>query len=94
MDKQRASRIWITAILIGLPILYVASFGPACWIVDRGWFPVEPAAVFYSPLFIWESEQTYDFFLEYSSWYSPELSEEKEDLHHEAWGFAFMNYHE
>jgi hypothetical protein len=22
---------WIVALLIGLPVLYVASFGPACW---------------------------------------------------------------
>jgi hypothetical protein len=26
---------WIAAVLIGLPMLYVASFGPACWIVAR-----------------------------------------------------------
>ena len=23
---------WIAALLIGLPALYVASFGPACWV--------------------------------------------------------------
>ena len=29
--------VWprIAALLIGLPLLYVASFGPACWISDR-----------------------------------------------------------
>jgi hypothetical protein len=26
---------WIVALLIGLPVLYVASFGPACWTSDR-----------------------------------------------------------
>ena len=26
---------WIAGLLIGLPVLYVASFGPACWI-NRG----------------------------------------------------------
>ena len=26
---------WIVAAIIGLPILYVASFGPACWITSR-----------------------------------------------------------
>ncbi len=26
---------WIVTLLIGLPVLYVASFGPACWILSR-----------------------------------------------------------
>src|SRR5262245_50991401 len=26
---------WIVALLIGLPVLYVASFGPACWMTSR-----------------------------------------------------------
>jgi len=26
---------WMLATVIGLPVLYVASFGPACWIVSR-----------------------------------------------------------
>src|SRR5262245_57632048 len=26
---------WIAAVLIGLPVLYVVSFGPACWITSR-----------------------------------------------------------
>jgi hypothetical protein len=26
---------WVVALLIGLPLLYVASFGPACWIAQR-----------------------------------------------------------
>src|SRR5262245_17703642 len=25
---------WIAALLIGLPVLYVASFGPVCWITS------------------------------------------------------------
>ena len=25
----------LTAALIGLPVLYVASFGPACWLASR-----------------------------------------------------------
>ncbi len=27
---------WIVALLIGVPMLYVASFGPACRLEDRG----------------------------------------------------------
>ena len=26
---------WTLACAVGLPVLYVASFGPACWIADR-----------------------------------------------------------
>src|SRR5262245_3260594 len=32
MDKPRRLRPWIVAALIGLPVLYVGSFGPACWL--------------------------------------------------------------
>lgn len=35
---MKASRpLWplLTAALIGLPVLYVASFGPACWVSSR-----------------------------------------------------------
>lgn len=33
--KKKPLWPWIVALLIGLPGLYVASFGPACWIVSR-----------------------------------------------------------
>src|SRR5262245_39535444 len=38
MSENRKIRVWpwITALLIGLPVLYVVSFGPACWISSRG----------------------------------------------------------
>ncbi len=26
---------WLAALLIGLPVLYAASFGPACWFSSR-----------------------------------------------------------
>jgi hypothetical protein len=37
MSDERKSRLrrWITIPLIGIPLLYVASFGPACWFGDR-----------------------------------------------------------
>lgn len=25
----------VAVLLVGMPVLYVASFGPACWLVDR-----------------------------------------------------------
>src|SRR5262245_7401247 len=37
MSEPKKSPVWpwIVALLIGLPVLYVASFGPACWIASR-----------------------------------------------------------
>ena len=37
MSDDRNTQLWpwIVALLIGLPVLYVASFGPACWLADR-----------------------------------------------------------
>jgi len=34
-ERTRAIWPWIVAVLVGLPVLYVASFGPACWIAAR-----------------------------------------------------------
>jgi hypothetical protein len=34
-DERKPLWPWIVALLIGLPVLYVASFGPACWLADR-----------------------------------------------------------
>jgi hypothetical protein len=31
-DERRPVCPWILSLLIGLPVLYVASFGPACWL--------------------------------------------------------------
>lgn len=33
--KKRPLWPFLTAALLGLPVLYVASFGPACWIASR-----------------------------------------------------------
>jgi hypothetical protein len=30
-DRKKPLWTWIVALVIGLPVLYVASFGPACW---------------------------------------------------------------
>jgi hypothetical protein len=55
---------WTLAVVVGLPVLYVASFGPACWICSRlrvrdrhvrfvavpmAYYPVG-SACFYGPL--------------------------------------------
>lgn len=31
MDRKRSSWPWGVAIVIAIPVLYVASFGPVCW---------------------------------------------------------------
>jgi len=33
--EKRAVWPWIVALVVGVPVLYVASFGPACWITCR-----------------------------------------------------------
>lgn len=50
-DDRNISHLphWIAAMLIGLPVLYVASVGPACWLVDREMLPME-TAVIYEPV--------------------------------------------
>ncbi len=49
-DRKKPVWPWIVALLIGLPVLYVASFGPACWSmqVKTSWMPT--IAVVYSPV--------------------------------------------
>ncbi|HTI49730.1 MAG TPA: hypothetical protein VL475_02220 [Planctomycetaceae bacterium] len=33
--KKPGWMFWLTVTLIALPVLYVASFGPACWLLAR-----------------------------------------------------------
>lgn len=51
MTNQRRP-FWplLIAVLVGLPVLYVASFGPACWILSRLGNGKGVAAVVYGPL--------------------------------------------
>ena len=55
MRDGRKSSVWpwIVALLIGLPVLYVLSFGPACWLVARGKIPFAPTAAVYRPTSRW-----------------------------------------
>ena len=34
-ERKKTLWPWIVAVLIALPVFYVASFGPACWLADR-----------------------------------------------------------
>jgi hypothetical protein len=49
--------VWpsIVAFLIGLPVLYVASFGPACWVTSHATVGIPVVNVVYLPM-MW----TYD----------------------------------
>jgi hypothetical protein len=43
--KRHGWPFWLAVALIGLPVLYVASFGPACWVASHtnagaAWLPV------------------------------------------------------
>src|SRR5262245_37953381 len=35
-DRKKPFWPWIVGLLLGLPVLYVASFGPACWLKEAG----------------------------------------------------------
>jgi len=48
-DDHKPLWPWIAALLIGLPVLYVASFGPACWLADRNARIRYPVRAFFRP---------------------------------------------
>lgn len=52
MDSRQKHNwpFWFAAGTIALPVLYVASFGPACWLGDRQLLPVRLAKSIYRPL--------------------------------------------
>jgi hypothetical protein len=52
MPNRRALWPVVTAVLIGLPLLYVASFGPACWLSFKEKVPSSVVAVIYRPLLL------------------------------------------
>src|SRR5258708_454712 len=47
MDAERKKRLWpwVVAVLIGMPVLYVASFGPVCWLTQASSKSIESGAV-------------------------------------------------
>jgi len=55
MNKERNPLWpWIVALLIGLPVMYIVSFGPACWLVaGPAAVDVRPIMNFYRPLGSW-----------------------------------------
>ena len=54
-ERKRAFGPWIVAAVIGVPALYVVSFGPACWLSSRIQPSGRTASVIYSPvIYAWE----------------------------------------
>ncbi|MGE5192196.1 MAG: hypothetical protein ACM3U2_06795 [Deltaproteobacteria bacterium] len=49
-DRKKPLWPWIAALLVGLPVLYAASFGPVCWITSRSDRGKNLPPVVYSPL--------------------------------------------
>ncbi len=53
-DRKTPLWPWIVALLIGLPVLYIVSFGPACWAESQTFgrtdFPTITVPRFHRPL--------------------------------------------
>jgi hypothetical protein len=43
---------WMAVAVAVLPVLYVASFGPACWAVGRGILSAEHAVIVFRPIVV------------------------------------------
>ena len=52
MSEERKPRVWplVAALLIGLPVLYFASFAPACWLWKREWISLEAFCILARPI--------------------------------------------
>jgi len=49
-EERRPLWPWIAAMLVGLPVLYVASFGPACWMLSNDLVSYDHVNRVYRPL--------------------------------------------
>jgi hypothetical protein len=52
--KKPGVAFWATVVVVGLPLLYVLSFGPACWLARQRFLPPSVAAQIYRPI-LWAS---------------------------------------
>ena len=74
MSDARKIRVWpwIVAVLIGLPVLYVASFGPFLWMANHGFIPsamFATAEMAYAPMF-WARWDSPDAIHKPVEWYA------------------------
>ncbi len=49
-DRRPSAGFWAALFLLGLPLLYILTFGPACWLVTRERIPMRATAKVYRPL--------------------------------------------
>jgi len=47
--KAPSAAFWATVVVVAL-LLYPISFGPACWMVERGFLPVHRTSMVYRPV--------------------------------------------
>ena len=55
-ERKKSGWPWIVGLLIVLPVLYVASFGPACWLGQRDVVSVVFVNAVYGPI-VWSMRQ-------------------------------------
>lgn len=53
MDKSRRAWVWILAAMVLLPVVYLLSFGPACWLVESNIVSPDPVMSVYSPFIMY-----------------------------------------
>ena len=60
MSEERRKVVWLwLAALIAIPVLYVASFGPACWLCLRAQIAGDKLRLIYRPILIIGSPSEY-----------------------------------
>jgi hypothetical protein len=67
-DDRKPLWPWIVALLVGLPVMYVLSFGPACWTASRISAGASALPAFYRPItwVMWRNDRV----MEAMNWYA------------------------
>jgi hypothetical protein len=72
VNRQRRWAKWTLAVVVGVPALYVVSFGPACWLSDRKMIQRSVPSRLYNPLASYlaygESERIRGLMIAYGEW--------------------------
>ena len=75
-DRKKILWPWVVAVLIGLPVLYVASLGPLVWLITRDLLPEWSAPfmnVYTAPLnWAVQSQTVRDLYIWYTSFWVPQ----------------------
>jgi len=68
VERNKSVSKWIVGLLIGAPVLYFASFGPACWITSRTNVGASAVPFFFRPM-TWASSSS-ESLADALSWYA------------------------